>query len=197
MSLLKNIIFSTLVAITLSSCKYHQKGCSNVFTIDSFGYTREVLNAAHIRPLCKSNSAIKEYYRFIWQRSFHEPIIVTLSKTKNISITAIRLNDDWTKRYQVKERKHVNISLLEFEYFKDIINKMDFMNQESDQYYSNKPDSGLEVIVHTDGASWILEGATYNNVNVIKHWSDNKGLFRKAALFLLEKSEITINGEIY
>jgi hypothetical protein len=71
------------------------------------------------------------------------------------------------------------------------------MNQKSDQYYKNNPNSELQVIVHLDGASWILEGADNRNINVIKHWSDANGLFKKAALFLLEKSNVMINGDIY
>ncbi len=183
-----------------TGCSLNKKTCSNIFFLgDNDNWYRNVMNTAHVRPLCITNSTEDENYRLLWLRSFHDEIMITLSKKgNNIKIRALRIgHSEFDFSPAILETINTKITVEEFKKFKALISNLNFMNQEQDQFYQKQTGSELRVIVHTDGARWIIEGADNSDVNVIQHWSDVGGNFRNAALYLIDKSKIDIDGPVY
>ena len=90
------------------------------------------------------------------------------------------------------------LSVAEFGEFSSYLRQMNFWNLKSGDQLREEAESGSgEVIVGMDGAQWILEGARESDAHAADRWSDLDGPFKDAALFLLHKSSIDINGPIY
>jgi hypothetical protein len=176
------------------------KTCSGVYLLEDMGWYEKQMKAAGAKPLCSTGSAAAERYRLIWLRSFHNPIIVTLVRRgDSIELTSVRL--DGAGGYapgRVVERKQVALSVAEFNEFRSYLGQMNFWNLKSEDQLRKEAQSETgEVIVGMDGAQWILEGASETDAHAADRWSDVDGPFKDAALFLLNKSSIDINGPIY
>lgn len=176
------------------------KTCSGVYQLEDMGWYEDQMKAAGAKPLCSTGSGAVERYRLIWLRSFHNPIIVTLARRgESVELTSVRL--DGAGGYapgKVVERKKVALSVAEFGEFRSYLRLMNFWNLKSgDQLRGEAESETGEVTVRMDGAQWILEGASETDAHAADRWSDVDGPFKNAALFLLRKSSIDINGPIY
>jgi hypothetical protein len=163
--------------------------CSGVYGLEDGGWYKIQMKAAHAKPLCLTGSPEKEKYRFVWLRSFHDPIVVNLVKNGDkIKLMAVRLG----RTGNIAERSFNTVTQGEFGQFKGLIDDMDFWSPMSyRQLVQGTGDISL------DGAQWILEGAIHDKAHAVDRWGGGDASFRKAALFLLEKSGIDPNGEIY
>lgn len=201
----KNMIRSIVVlSILLQGCaSITDRTCSGVYSLEDMGWYERKMKAAGARPLCSTDSPRIERYRLIWLRTFHNPIIVTLTRTdREIELVGVRL--DGAGGYQlgrVAERKHVALPYTEFAEFGSYLEQMDFWRLKSrDELIKGVRDARTnleEIVVSTDGAQWILEGADANRAHSADRWSDADGPFQDAALFLLRKSGINLNGPVY
>lgn len=195
---MKILTFSIL--IILSSCaSYTSQQCSKVHELAEGWYDVQ-MNAAGIFPLCKSEQQGVEKYRFTWLRTFHNPIFITLHKQQNnIELSAIRL--DGAGGYDpgsVIEQKNTHLSKIEFDEFKELLSKLDFWNLLSEDELREKVsrDSGM-LIISADGAQWVLEGSNNKRVHVVDRNSYLNDTYKNVALYLLNKSQINTNGEVY
>jgi hypothetical protein len=126
-------------------------------------------------------------YRFLWLRTFDEPVCIRLEIDQAGTVTIISKKTSGQGGYLtgplvVDESKilpHQSVlTLLEH------LKKADFWHAEIVR------DDGL------DGAEWILEGAKEGSYHVAHQWSPRDGPFRESALFLLELSGMNV-GKIY
>jgi hypothetical protein len=194
-------IFFILFAITLTSCaSLSSSECSGVYKLDGMGWYKEQMQAAHVRPLCATQNVLNESFRLIWLRSFHNPIVVTLTKRPSgIRLEAVRL--DGAGGYEpgrIVERKIVDLTVSEYQEFVTLTQEMKFWSLKSyDQILDEAMSNNGEIIIGTDGARWVLEGANSDAAHAADRWSPDKGPFLEASLFLLNKSGISLNGPVY
>ncbi|WP_440903724.1 hypothetical protein ACMZOO_12795 [Catenovulum sp. SX2] len=193
-------ILTIVIIVFLSGCvSLHQSNCSGVYQLAANWYQKQ-MDAANIYPLCKTDSSEIEQYRFTWLRTFHNPIFITLSKQgDNISLSGIRL--DGKGGYEpgnAVETKSINLSPIEFAEFKSLLNQLDFWNLLNEKELQDKmaKDNG-EILISFDGARWILEGADLNRSHSVDRQSYLNNSYKKVALFLLHKSQLDLNGDIY
>jgi hypothetical protein len=126
-------------------------------------------------------------YRFLWLRTFDEPVSVRLEIDPAGTCTLISKKTSgqggyFTGRLVVNESR--NLPRQTVSTFLEHLKKANFW------YAEVVCDGGL------DGAEWILEGAKGGSYHVARQWSPREGPFREAALFLLELSGMKV-GEIY
>jgi hypothetical protein len=182
-------ILCVLLIVGIGGCG---EKCSDVYDLKEGGRYEEYMKAAKVFPLCTTSSPDEEKYRFVWLRSHNNPIVVTLIKDSGkAQVDAVRLDGGSNgKPGEVMETRMSLISLQEFKRFKLYIDGMDFWNMKpmSDE---NSAEAG------GDDSRWVLEGVTNDKAHSIDRGSGIYGNFRDAALFLVDKSGIKINGEAY
>ncbi|HEX5057620.1 MAG TPA: hypothetical protein VFX02_14120 [Gammaproteobacteria bacterium] len=186
-----NRIICILLVMSICGCG---ENCSDIYGLKEGSRYEEYMKAAKVYPLCTTSSPDNEKYRFVWLRSHDNPIVVTMIKDSGkAEVNAIRLDGGSDgKPGEVMETRMYLISLEEFERFKLYIDGMDFWNM--------KPMSRLgEGSAEAGGndSRWVLEGATNKRAHSVDRGSGIYGNFRDAALFLVDKSGININGEAY
>ncbi len=189
------IIIGILLLILLAGCDMNNASCSGVYTLTTGGRYEPHMKVARAYPLCPTKSSNREKYRFIWLRSHDNPIIVSLIKEGTmIEVSAIRL--DGTGGGNPGEMIETRMNLIpqdDFNHFRSLIDQMNFWSLKSlDQLVGEG-----SAKVGQDGARWVLEGAKEDVAHAADRWSDVDGPFREAALWLLEKSGINPNGEVY
>ncbi len=159
------------------------KGYSEIDSLDQ-GLSKflEVLQEPTIIKISEHED---EVYRFLWLRSFDNPISLRMQKSLAEFTLIIKqsdgkggydpgkLNASWTKKLSVWQWMKFK-SLLESECFWT----MDYTAHE------------LAII---DGAWWQLEGKRENRYHIVRKASPTKGKFYEACLYLLELSELSIN----
>lgn len=195
------ILQITLLTFLLPACSIiTTKDCSNVYELVDSDWYRNQMRAAHAAPLCKTADSDNEYFRFTWLRTFDNPIVITLKKTGNkIQLYAVRL--DGAGGYdpgKIIEIRNEAITLTEYDEFSKLIEFSNFWTRKSEyQIFQEAVENSGEVIVTTDGAQWIFEGANHYKVHSFDRTSPNEDAIYKIGIFLLEKSKIKLNGPIY
>ena len=136
-----------------------------------------------------------EVYRFLWLRSFHEPIMTRITcDPQGCHLVGIRLDGNGGyEPGEVTERKERRLSDQETTRFRRLLNNVQFWREQP------MPRDGL---VHLDGAQWIIEGRREGRYHIWNVWSPRPtGLyadFRELCLELLRLSGLTIeSSDIY
>ncbi len=129
----------------------------------------------------------EEVYRFVWIRSFHNPVSIRLQKSLTkvsliVKESAKRIDDEPTKLIADKSK---DVSILQWMKFKSLLEKECFWTIE----YNYKE---MAII---DGAAWQLEGKRENRYHIVRKASPTKGKFREACLYLLELSDLKITED--
>lgn len=117
-------------------------------------------------------------YRFLWLRSFDDPISIRIEHV-NDSITLYWKITDGSgnsKPGNLIADSHKKLSAGDWKIFIDIIDSINYWKLSS------------EYSIGTDGAYWILEGKEPGRYQVIDDWDGN--LIEKACLKLLEFTEL-------
>jgi hypothetical protein len=196
--IMRAYLFATLLVAACSSAA--SETCSRIDRLEDKAWYEKHMEAAGVRPLCATNLAAVERYRLIWLRSFHNPIVVTLERNgASVELQAVRL--DGAGGYEpgkIVEKRDRSLSMEEFREFSTSLHEMDFWTLKTlDQLRREAASESDAIIVSADGARWILEGATEKSAHCADRWSDASGPFIDAALFLLRKSGVHINGPLY
>ena len=128
-----------------------------------------------------------ETYRFLWLRSFDNPIVVRIWRSEsNVNLVTKQLDGDGGhhpgKLVVTKARTLSNKEWGEF---------TKYLEQSS--YWTLPTDIGD---IGNDGAQWVLEGARENRYHVVDRWSPKNGSYREACFYLLELSGLKL-GKIY
>lgn len=195
-----------LIAATLlvSSCaSLPHRNCSGAYSLVESNWYKKYMQAAGVKPLCPTRDPGLKIFRLTWLRSFHNPIVVTISRRENeVSLEAMRLGGmGGYGPGKIVERRKVDLGVEDFDAFVSIIDSIGFWGLKSDREVFEEMQlwaiSQGSIITRADGAMWIIEGATHAAAYAVDRWGPDDGPFFDAGLFLLEKSGIDLNGPIY
>jgi hypothetical protein len=123
-------------------------------------------------------------YRFLWLRTFHNPICFKLTKgIDTIELKLIVLSGfGGYDPGEVKEFITKSITESQYNKIESIIEELNFWNL-----------SSFEETIGTDGAEWILEGRVNKNYHVIERWcGGNNEKFSTLLDYLLKLSEYNV-----
>ena len=129
----------------------------------------------------------KEIYRFLWLRTFHNPIVIRIEKNdKKIKLFWKRSNGKGGyEPGKIVENKSIELTQKQWWAFKELLKSSKFWKNPSMKNDKDK-------IIATDGANWVLEGIE-NNVYHISEINNYK-----PCLYLIELTEMKIpKNEIY
>lgn len=136
------------------------------------------LKAVNERSLLGTqNSDDLETYRFIWLRTFHHPIVVSVTR-QGFIFKLVSQETDGVGGYEPGKPFRTDkkaISKEEWCRFNDLLNGATFWSMPSVE----EDDGG------NDGSQWILEGVRGARYHVVDRWTPTEGTFRNACLYLL------------
>ena len=135
-------------------------------------------------PVLFSNNSQKEIYRFLWLRSFHNPISIRIEKQENIYLLTWKLCNG-AGGYEPRQfiiAKQKQIDEITREKFKTLLNQIDFWNMETD----------IKKI-GLDGSQWILEGKNVDKYHVVDRWTPRGDKYSQCCDFLIGITDLTIN----
>ena len=138
-------------------------------------------------PLIFNKKQDKSTFRFLWLRTFDNPIAIRIEKHSDIYSLTWKLCDgaggyDPGKLVINKTKK---IDKETWDKFQDMISKSDYWN-----LATNEVD-----IIGTDGSQWILEGTDKNNYHVVDRWTPRGGSFYDCCDFLIGLTDLKIKKE--
>jgi len=119
-----------------------------------------------------------EIYRFIWLRSFSQPIAVRLTidvdGSGDLVVKALsRSHGDDAASLVMDQRSH--LPPIEVRSFIEKLTKADFWDLPTDR---------LEDMYGRDGATWIMEGTNDGAYHIVKRWSPRDSPYRDACMYL-------------
>lgn len=164
----------------------------NYYFLGNISAFREEWFSKHLQamtepPLHKNNSNLKEQYRFLWLRTFQQPVAIRISKGEKIILRMIVLSGKGGYAPgKVKYDKTTEISNEEWGKFIKLIDKCAFWQMPAEESFQG-----------FDGSEWILEGYRNNEYHVACRWSPEMQtkvreliFFNQACLYLLKLSSI-------
>ncbi len=139
----------------------------------------KILIAMDEPPIFKDQRQSLETYRFLWLRTFHEPIAVRLQKLNEEITLAVKVLDGkggyYPGRLKISEQKAMDVSA--WQEFKNRLVRAGFWKM---GWQDNR-----KIIL--DGASWILEGRDGDRYHFVERGSPRNGdAFRVTCLYLIE-----------
>ena len=150
-----------------------------------------------------------DIYRFLWLRSFHRPVVLSIHKNSdsiwietkildkhpiskyeivevNSSGNVLPLSEEEARQAKIVVNKKKTLSIKEWEKFETLLQDCDF-------WKLSTPKSD-KVLVHVDGSNWIIEGQLKNNYWLVNRRSP-KDNYRKCGEYLITLSGL--NEKIY
>lgn len=186
-------IICILFIAVVSGCS--SEPCSDAYKLEAGGRYERHMKTARAWRLCPTGDAEKEKYRVVWLRGSDNPVIVTLVKDRLRSeVNAVRLDGTGTAHPgEITEMRTRLLSEEEFSRFKSLLEQSDFWNLKPRDRLIAEGSAGAGG----DESRWMLEGAVESRAHAADRGSGLQGPFREAALYLVEISQIGINGEVY
>jgi hypothetical protein len=128
-----------------------------------------------------------ETYRFVWLRSFRDPIAMRLARTPE-GIRVLSVEGD-AHSNKILRRHEFPVTDAAWAKFVSHVEAADFWNLPKDD-----PDE----LTGEDGADWILEGRRNGKYHVVVRWSPKNGPFRDACTDLIGLSGLLFPpAEVY
>ena len=129
-------------------------------------------------------------YRFLWLRTFHEPIVIRIMILDDGSGTVEVKVADGKGGYEpgeiiVSEEK--TLAPEDVERFLSAVKKAQFWNEPAQEEID-------EQEIRLDGAQWILEGVHQGEYHVVSRWSPDKGPYRKLCLLMIKLGEVEVQA---
>jgi hypothetical protein len=136
----------------------------------------------------KDNSLVA--YRFLWLRTFHNPIAIRLNISVDGTGTLIGKMTNGKGGYGagnlILNDSH-ELTKARVSEFLALLRRAGFWSAPAED------DAG-----GLDGAQWVLEGTENGRYHIVDRWSPENNDFEHACLFLFEESGITVDAnEIY
>lgn len=155
------------------------------FSADSYS----MLLAAFKEPLLYNYYLGYDIYRFLWDRAFHQPILITISNKNNEFVVQTKKLD----KQPDSNNEVFDYSLFRLETISirkvSIDEWLEFHKLLDDAEFWNTPPTDIDR--GYDGSEWIIEGHTQNRYWFVVRWSpDKKSLLRKCGKFLINLSGI-------
>jgi hypothetical protein len=138
-------------------------------------------------PIIYSNSCFERVYRFLWLRSFDDPITVRIQKTDG-KVKLFWKRTGGSGGYDpgsliVDKQKKLSI-----EKWNDFISMIEAID------YWSKPTVNNEML-GKDGARWILEASDNGKYHIVDRWSMQAPKFRETCLYLINLTDLKIDEE--
>lgn len=136
-------------------------------------------------------------YRFLWVRSFHNPIAVRVEKIKNqIVLIATELEEQEDESGNIIKSIKIKIPVNEFQRFCELLIETNFWNMENKPSCFSNHDG--TVTIGADGAHWILEGNDNGKYHVVDQWNPDLEKYRQTCLYLIKLAGFNVKpDEIY
>ena len=133
-------------------------------------------------PILFSDSSQTETYRFVWLRTFHNPIAIRIEKQQEIYLLTWKLCNGagGYEPGQLTMAKQKQIDEITWENFKTLLNQIDFWNM----------DTEVETM-GLDGSQWILEGKDADKYHVVDRWTPRGGAYYQCCDFLIGLTDLT------
>jgi hypothetical protein len=127
-------------------------------------------------------------YRFLWLRTFHEPVAVRLALAQDESGTLVLKVTDGQGGYGPGDLQVHRQEAVTPEELADILDRLERTG------FWHLPTRSATARIGMDGARWIVEGAREGRYHVVDHWSPGEGdLFREAALALVRLAKVPLD----
>jgi hypothetical protein len=135
-------------------------------------------------PILFSDSSQTESYRFVWLRTFHNPIAIRIEKQQNIYLLTWKQcnGEGGYEPGQLTIAKQKQINDVTWENFKKLLNQIDFWNMSTEI-----ESEGF------DGSQWILEGKVVGKYHVVDRWTPRDGAYYKCCDFLIGLTDLVID----
>jgi len=137
-------------------------------------------------PILFSDNSQTEIYRFVWLRTFSNPIAIRIEKQQNIYMLTWKLCDGagGYEPGQLTIERQKQIDEITWENFKKLLNKINFWKMKT-----NVKTMGL------DGSQWILEGKVAKKYHVVDRWSPERGAYYECCDFLIGLTDLTFEKD--
>jgi len=141
-------------------------------------------------PLIFNKKQTKSTYRFLWLRTFNNPISIRIDKQADLYSVSWKLCDGagGYEPGQLVVDKTKTIDKNTWDKFLGLLSKADYWNLKTNEV----------EILGTDGSQWILEGADIDNYHVVDRWTPSGGTFYDCCDYLIGLTDLKIKkGEKY
>ena len=138
-------------------------------------------------PLIFNKKQDKSTFRFLWLRTFHNPISIRIEKQFDSYSLTWKLCDGaggYEPGKLVIDKTKI-IDKNTWDTFQDKLSKADYWNLKTNEV----------GILGTDGSQWILEGTDKNNYHVVDRWTPSGGSFYECCDFLIRLTDFKIMGD--
>jgi len=145
-------------------------------------------------PLIYSRNDDTEIYRFLWMRSFDEPFVIRMEKTKEEQYVIVKKKNGISggQLGEIVMNDTIPLSESQWADFVDVLNESDFWETPSIEK--------TEQLIN-DGAYWIVEGRLHDKYHVVYRHSPSRyrdPKFRQLGLYMLELCNLDLtDSEIY
>ena len=149
------------------------------------------LRAFNETSLLDNSDESREIYRFLWLRSFNNPVVVLVERSKKgASVYSKELNGG-SGNSPVKIINEFKRDLSESEW-------CDFLRSVERAKFWAMPDTKDDLGV--DGSRWVLEGVKDGRYHLVDRFTPTTGEFRKACIYMLNLSGVDtekLKDELY
>jgi len=197
--MIKLLLIATLAAFAVTHVTQGQgrlfPSVDNVSGAPPLSAFEEEWYSKHLRAMGESQltQAQGETYRFLWLRTFANPVVVRIScAEKRCDLTAVRLGGSGGyEPGSVVERKARGLSEQETTNLRELIGRAQL-------WQAQPPDSRIGL----DGAQWVLEVSHEKRYHLWNVWSPESSgqhaTFRELCLEMIRLSGLTIrSSEVY
>jgi hypothetical protein len=138
-------------------------------------------------PELKQDPSVQGY-RFVWQRSFHRPVMVRVLIHPDGSAILVAKMGAREEGHKPSDLPATQTRLLPADRVSKLISKI-----QSLKYWTLPEDDpnppGL------DGSKWVIEGVDHGKYRVVNRWSPKKGPVRELGLLFLRLSQLNLRNE--
>jgi hypothetical protein len=180
--------------VTMNEHKYFpdsafdSKNRPNIFRTSWYTKNLVALKETSLFELSGDKSA--NCYRFLWLRSFHEPVSIRLNiNSEGLGQLFLKITNGHGGHDpgSLITDKTSAISKHQVDKFLNMLEKASSFWQQPTEEKSDR--------VVLDGARWIMEGIKNGQYHIVDRWSPSKGNYRETALFLMKLADIKIEKE--
>jgi hypothetical protein len=192
---MKKVLLISLVIFNSILCAGHvtEYFPENIFSddkeLDSFiatWYTGQLKALKEPSLLIASQKGKRQIYRFLWLRTFHNPISIRI-EILNSKAKIIIKKTDGAGGYDpgnLELEKTKEIDKKEIRELLELIKESKFWNTDT----KDPTESGC------DGAQWIIEGVKNNKYHIVDRWSPEEGNIYTLGLYFLKLSRLEIKN---
>jgi hypothetical protein len=161
--------------------------------VDAFrqSWIAAVLGATKEPNLCEGRSSGNEQYRFVWLRSFDEPVVIRAARESDGPMLYVRVLRGFriiavdetgeVVRYNSGELTRAEERKLQEDEWLALVKQV----EASDFWEIPTVDESRGE----DGAEWLMEGVKGGQYQAVARWSPRTGSFRELCLSLLQLAE--------